>query len=325
MRISNPQLIGARFGRLVIYAGCGVLLFLLFGSRVFSAFFDNGFDITDPLIPKEEIHHGGPPRDGIPSLDSPAFITVDEAEFLSDDDRVLGIVKDGIAKAYPIRILDWHEIVNDEFNSAPVVISYCPLCGTGMAFDANVGGEARSFGVSGLLYNSDVLLYDRESESLWSQIIRKSVSGPLKGQMLEQIPMAHTTWQDWREHNPGTLVLSDETGHSRDYSRSPYSGYEVSNRIWFPVKNQSQRYHPKELVVGLNLEGKTKAYPFAELSKSTARISDQLGDTDLEVEFDAVNRTGRILDKDGNEIPTTIAFWFAWYAFFPDTEVYELN
>ena len=292
---------------------------------MYSAFFDNGFDITDPLIPKDEIHHGGPPRDGIPSIDSPAFVPIDEAAFVADDDRVLGISSNGVAKAYPIKILDWHEIVNDEFNGKPVVISYCPLCGTGMAFDANVGGQARSFGVSGLLYNSDVLLYDRESESLWSQILRTSVSGPLKGETLEQIPMAHTTWRDWREHNPGTLVLSNQTGHSRDYSRSPYSGYEASNRIWFPVKNQSQRYHPKELVIGLNLDGKTKAYPFTELAKSTNMIDDKLGLTDLKVEFDAANRTGRVLDKDGNEIPTTIAFWFAWYAFFPDTEVYALN
>lgn len=325
MRLSKPKLMSARFGRPVIYAGCGALLFLLFGGRVFSAFFDNGFDITDPLIPKEEIHHGGPPRDGIPSIDSPVFIAANEAGFLADDDRVLGIARGDIAKAYPIKILDWHEIVNDEFNGEPVVISYCPLCGTGMAFDANVGGAARSFGVSGLLYNSDVLLYDRESESLWSQIIRKSISGPLKGQVLEQIPMLHTTWHDWREQNPGTVVLTNQTGHSRDYSRSPYSGYEVSNRIWFPVKNQSQRYHPKELVIGLNLGDKTKAYPFAELSKSTSTINDKLGDTDLRVEFDAANRSGRIFDKDGNEIPTIIAFWFAWYAFFPDTEVYVLN
>lgn len=325
MPIYNTKFVRMRFGRSVLYIGCGMLLLLIFGSRVFSAFFYNGFDLTDPLIPKEEIHHGGPPRDGIPSIDNPTFIGVEEAGFLSEDDRVLGISRGGVAKAYPVKILDWHEIVNDEFNGQAVVVSYCPLCGTGMAFDANVGGEARSFGVSGLLYNSDVLLYDRESESLWSQIIRKSISGPLKGENLEQLPMAHTTWRDWREHNPGTLVLSNQTGHSRDYSRSPYKGYAASSRIWFPVKNQSQQYHPKELVIGLNLGGQTKAYPFAELSKTSGGIEDKLGEADIRVEFDAANRTGRVLDEEGNEIPTTIAFWFAWYAFFPDTEVYTIN
>ena len=322
---TNPKLIKSRLGRPIVYAGCGVLLLLLFGGRVFSAFFDNGFDITDPLIPKDEIHHGGPPRDGIPAIDHPEFVTADAAEFLAEDDRVLGIVRNGEAKAYPIRILDWHEIVNDQFNGEPIVVSYCPLCGTGMAFDADVGGQARSFGVSGLLYNSDVLLYDRESESLWSQVLRRSISGPLKGQELKQIPMAHTTWRDWRRHNPQTLVLSSQTGHDRDYSQSPYSGYELSNRIWFPVKNQSNQFHPKELVIGLNVDGRTKAYPFAELSKGPSTIADRLGNVRLNVEFDAVNRTGRVLDKAGNEIPTTIAFWFAWYAFFPDTEVYVVN
>lgn len=325
MHISNPRILSGRFSRPIIYTGLFVILFFMFGDRVFPAFFDNGFNIEDPLVPADEIHHGGPPRDGIPAIDKPVFVSVDEADFLTDKDRILGLSKDGTAKAYPVRILDFHEIVNDDFNGEAVVVSYCPLCGSGMAFDANVAGEARSFGVSGLLYNSDVLLYDRESESLWSQIMRKSVSGPLKGQDLVQIPMAHTTWRDWREHHPDTIVLSNQTGYSRDYSHSPYAGYELSNRVWFPVKNKSQKYHPKELIIGVNVDGNIKAYPFTELSKGPNKITDTLGQTDLRIEFDSGNRTGRILDMDGNEIPSTIAFWFAWYAFFPDTEVYALN
>lgn len=320
----NSRLIQGRWGRPVIYALFGVAVFLLFGDRVFSAF-DNGFDLSKTLIPSDEIHHGGPPRDGIPAIDDPIFVAAGQAGYLNDEDRVLGISIGGLAKAYPIRVLDWHEIVNDEFDGNPTVVSYCPLCGTGMAFDARIDGQSRSFGVSGLLYNSDVLLYDRESESLWSQVLRKSVSGPLIGQDLRQVPLSHTTWRDWRARHPKTLVLSTETGHSRDYSRSPYGGYADSTSIFFPVKNKSDRFHPKELVIGVNLDGNVKAYPFSELSRSRATISDKMGGTDLRIEFDAANRTGRVLDVAGDEIPSTISFWFAWYAFFPNTAVFVFN
>lgn len=318
----NSRITNSRWGRPLLYSALGVAAFLLLGDRVFSAF-DNGFDLSDALVPTDEIRHGGPPRDGIPAIDEPAFLGSDQAGFLEDEDRVLGISIEGLSKAYPIRILDWHEIVNDEFGGSPVVVSYCPLCGTGMAFDAAVDGKPRSFGVSGLLYNSDVLLYDRESESLWSQVMRKSVSGPMIGKELRQIPMSHTTWRDWRARHPDSLVLSTQTGHSRDYSRSPYGGYAESAAIFFPVKNKSARYHPKELVIGVNLGGAVKAYPFAELSRSDAVITDTLGGSELTIEFDAANRTGRVLDNSGAEIPSTIAFWFAWYAFFPNTAVFE--
>lgn len=325
MRLSNPRILNGRWGRVAVYTGFGAILYFLLGNTMVSALFDNGFDLTDTLIPAEEIHHGGPPRDGIPAIDEPVFVGQSEAGFLNEEDRVLGLSKNGVAKAYPIRILDWHEIVNDDFEGEAVVVSYCPLCGTGMAFDANVDGKTRSFGVSGLLYNSDVLLYDRESESLWSQIMRKSVAGPLIGQDLTQLPMAHTSWRDWRERNPDTLVLSIQTGHARDYSRSPYGGYNESASTFFPVKYKSAKYHPKELVIGLNIDGSIKAYPFAELDKSAGNITDKLGDVDLRIEYDAANRTGRVLDSSGQEIPSTIAFWFAWYGFFPDTEIYALN
>jgi len=142
----------------------------------------NGFKISDPLVPARLIQGGGPPRDGIPSIDAPRFVAADVAKNISATDRVLGLHVNNIAKAYPIRILNHHEIVNDRFATMPVAITFCPLCGTGIAFDAVVDGKARKFGVSGLLYNSDVLMYDRETESLWSQILGKAVNGPSKGQ-----------------------------------------------------------------------------------------------------------------------------------------------
>ncbi|PJA16725.1 MAG: hypothetical protein CO113_15630 [Elusimicrobia bacterium CG_4_9_14_3_um_filter_62_55] len=152
----------------------------------------NGFDLEGSLVPAADIHRGGPPKDGIPALSDPRFVAAADAE-LSPEDRVVGVASGGVAKAYPIRILNWHEVVNDAFGARRIAVTYCPLCGTAMVFDAVAGGRRRAFGVSGLLYNSDVLLYDRESESLWSQVLKRAVSGPEKGTALTQIPARHTT------------------------------------------------------------------------------------------------------------------------------------
>lgn len=297
---------------------CSVALAIDFDSRTF-----NGFNLNRASVPVEQIHAGGPPRDGIPSIDEPRFIDPDDANFLVPGDRVLGLAHNGVAKAYPIKILNWHEIVNDEFRGESVVVSYCPLCGTGMAFSAKVDGKDLVFGVSGLLHNSDLLLYDRYSLSLWSQIMREAVSGTYVGTRLEQLPASHTTWRDWRERHPDTLVLSRETGFKRDYSRVPYEGYEKSGRIYFPVPISDERFHPKEKVIGLTLADSAKVYPFAELSKLDAPFTDEVAGRKVTVYFDAGNRTGRIVDAEGNEIPSVIAFWFAWVAFYPDTIVYR--
>ncbi|UCH41924.1 MAG: DUF3179 domain-containing protein, partial [Gammaproteobacteria bacterium] len=144
----------------------------------------NGFDLSNSILPQDQILQGGPPRDGIPALSNPKLIKPGNASYLKPGDRVIGISLQGQARAYPIAILNWHEIVNDEINNQRFAVTYCPLCGTAVAFDATVGGKPTDFGVSGLLYNSDVLLYDRETESLWSQIMSQAISGPRVGTML---------------------------------------------------------------------------------------------------------------------------------------------
>jgi Protein of unknown function (DUF3179) len=293
-------------------------------SSVYAERVVNGFVLENTLVPSNEIRHGGPRKDGIPAIDSPRFITADEsAAFLANNDRVLGLTLSDVSKAYPIRILNYHEIVNDTFKERPITISFCPLCGTGMVFDGQYGSEQVTFGVSGLLYNSDLLMYDRLTQSLWSQIEGRAISGPAKGHVLTQLPVEHTSWEDWKQRHPKTLVLSTDTGHNRNYSRSPYPSYEADESIYFPVSNIDKRYHPKEVVLGLSIAGKSRVYPFAELAKGSGTLRDTIAGQALTIYYDSAHRSALVKNNDGDILPSVIGFWFAWMAFHPDSEVYR--
>ncbi len=283
----------------------------------------NGFDLDQALVPASQILSGGPPRDGIPAIDKPHFITAKKASFMRADELVIGVHFNGITKAYPVRILNWHEIVNDHFEQQRIVITYCPLCGTGVAFKVdNIG----LFGVSGLLYNSDVLLYDRKTQSLWSQLLMKAIAGPLKGQKLNVIALEYAHWDDWKKRNPDTLVLSTQTGFDRDYNRDPYLGYASTNRLYFPVNNTDNRYHKKEWVIGVELNGQHKAYPFSELQKTSSNpIIDDFQQQKLYFYFNKTNKTVTVTDNKHNLLPTIQAYWFAWMAFHPDSTVFTAD
>jgi len=300
-----------------------ICIFVLFKGYTTGSDPDNGFDLENMLVPREEILQGGPPRDGIPALTNPGFENAGEYERLDDGDRVLGIFRNGIARAYPLNILNWHEIVNDRIGEEEIVITYCPLCYSGMAFIANVDGKHLTFGVSGLLYNSDVLLYDHQTESLWSQIMAKSISGKFAGTALEQIPIVNTTWIDWKNRYPKTQVLSLDTGYLRQYSRDPYDDYRTSEDLYFPVKFRSAGYHPKEPVIGIEIRNNSKAYPVSELSASPSIFSDELGTVKIYITYDVTNQTGIVMDEDCQLLPSVTMYWFAWYTFHPDTQVYK--
>lgn len=284
----------------------------------------NGFDLAGALIPVDEILSGGPPRDGIPAINEPKFESAGEADWLRDKDRVLALVIQGQARAYPIRILNWHEIVNDKVGDQRFAVTYCPLCGTGVVFAANIANTSLQFGVSGLLYNSDVLLYDRNTESLWSQIMGKAVAGKLKGTLLPQIPVTHTSWKDWVKNHPDTMVLSRDTGSRRNYRNSPYAGYEKTRRLYFKVSHKSPaNYHPKERVIGVEINGHFKAYPYKELSKNgKAEFTDSFAGSNLKISWNEEAQSGNITNTDGKALPVISSYWFAWFTFHPDTEIY---
>ncbi len=291
-----------------------------------SAFAANGFDLTDSLVPRSQIEAGGPPRDGIPAIDSPRFVPTSEVDFLGPEDRVLSLTAFGETRAYPVPILVWHEVVNDWIEDLPLVITYCPLCGSGMAFLAEGVTGPLTFGVSGLLYNSDLVLYDRETESLWSQLLGQAIAGPLRGTRLRSVPLTHTTWDAWQEAHPGSLVLSTDTGYARDYGADPYADYARGSGLLASVGARSQRYHPKERVLGVTLGGVHKAYPFVELARTGANlIPDRIAGTEILVRFDHAGQSARAFGVDGVQLPAVTAYWFAWYAFHPDTAVFEAD
>ncbi len=285
----------------------------------------NGFQVEPHAIPLEEIASGGPPKDGIPALRTPQFLPADEVAFLAPEDRILGLHGTHQTKAYPIAILNWHEIVNDTFEGTPVVITYCPLCGTGMGFRRMVGNRLLTFGVSGLLYQSDVLMYDHQTESLWSQIAMEAVTGPSVGAHLKPIFLEHTTWKAWRKRYPHTLVLSRETGFTRNYSRDPYKDYALTDQLMFPLTTQDARLSPKAWILGVESHGKFKAYPFSTLEEMGPAFLDSFNGKDYVVCWDEQARSAKVVDQKGGPFPALTAYWFAWFAFHPESEVFHIH
>lgn len=284
--------------------------------------FVNGFDLANSSIPINEIIRGGPPRDGIPAIDNPKFLTAQEATFLQDSDLVIGLSRLGLARAYPLRIMLWHEVVNEQLGEEPLAVTYCPLCGTAVVFDAVINGQRLNFGVSGLLYQSDVLMYDRQTESLWSQLLLKAVTGAQMGQALKIVPSQVLTWAAWRKKFPNTEVLSTETGFPRDYTFNPYEGYDQDQRLWFGVPIHRQDFDNKDFVLGILVGNQAKAYALERLPTDRA-VTDVIGDAALRISYDPASQEPTVLNAaTGEPFPFIQSFWFAWQAFYPETDVW---
>jgi hypothetical protein len=274
--------------------------------------------IVDPA----EILSGGPPKDGIPSIDDPNFVSVKEADkWIADDELVLALEFEGETRVYPLQIMTWHEIVNDTVAGQPLAITYCPLCGSGIAYKRTIDGETVEFGTSGKLYNSNLVMYDRKTNSYWTQIDGLAVVGELTGTELEAVSIDTVVWRDWKKAHPKADVLSQETGFSRAYGRDPYGSYYEDSFLIFPVDEEDDRVHPKTVVFGIEVKGKFSAYTEIDL-KEAGTIEDTVGGVDIKVHRDQ-DGTVKITEVDsGREIVKERDFWFAWYAFHPDTKLY---
>lgn len=236
--------------------------------------------ITDPkqwLV--SPVYDGGPGKDGIPALENPEMIAASQASYLKDTDLVIGFVDGGEARAYPHAILDWHEIINDAVAGKKVALTYCPLTGTGIAYNRVVNNGETTFGVSGLLYENNLIPYDRATNSNWSQMLMKCVNGQLIGYGADVIPVIETSWSTWKKMFPGTLVVSTNTGYSRSYDRYPYlnigSDYRTDHDfILFPIGFDDRRLQRKDRVHGVIVNGRTKAYPFKSFEGQKTVVND---------------------------------------------------
>ncbi len=284
------------------------------------------FDMEPASIPKDQILSGGPPKDGIPSLTDPKMVDASEAEYLKPDDRVVGVEFNGHALAYPLRILDYHEAVNVSAGDTHFAVTYCPLCDSVTVYNREKkNGELIEFGISGLLYNSNVLLYDRQknpdNESLWSQMKSEGVTGKSNQKELEILPYQLMTWAEWKEKHPNTKVLSKDTGHYRDYNGSAYQGYFDSESLMFPVNHEDGRLPFKKRVVGVEIDGKAKAYPIDVIREQGGVIKDTLNGQTIEIQLSEKSGDA-YLTKFPENAKVINSFWFAWADFHPETGIY---
>lgn len=330
------------------------------------------------VIRVEEIQWGGVALDGIPALDNPTHIPAAEADYLTPQEVVFGLSINGDNRAYPLRIMDWHEMANDVVGGVPVSLAYCTLCGAAIAYDGRgPDGVTYTFGSSGFLYRSNKLMYDRQTFTLWNQLTGAPVLGKLVGSDLELalLPVVLTTWEAWQAQHPDTQVLSLETGYFRPYEPgAAYADYFAASDTMFPVWQRDRSLFAKEHVYALRLDGTPKAYPLTQL-EAEGVINDQIGETPLVVvmagrrlfvdgnsarggqytysnggevraygrgaeQFTPGASAGSVIDDAGRvwqvteeallgpdgarreRLPGHLAYWFGWYAFYPETLVY---
>jgi len=280
-----------------------------------------GYDESTPAkVEFEHMYQGCPARDCIPSIEEPVYVDSAAAEnFLADNELVIAIEHNGDKRAWPIRILDFHEIVNDTIGGDPVAVTWCPLCGSGLAFDRRVDGDVLEFGVSGLLHDSDLVMYDRTTSSLWQQITGEAVMGPALGQTLEEIPATITEWANWKASHPDTRVMQPPTDSGMEYDdHRRYAAYEESDRLAFPTARRDLSIHPKTVVHGFSIDGMHLAVTETALDEHDS-IEAELGEHSLTIGR-AADGSVTASDEEGRTHTAVRSFWFAWFNFHPGTE-----
>ncbi len=314
-------------------------------------------------IPIAEVKDGGPGKDGIPSIDNPKFLNINQIDFLSDDDLIVGIVSGNVVKAYPHPILDWHEVLNDEINGVFVTINYCPLTGTAFGWKSKVNDTKTTFGVSGLLYNANLILYDRNTGSNWSQMKLECVNGPLIGDKPELVNIIETNWKTWKALYPNSKILSTDTGFSRNYNNYPYGPYKTSNTYFiFQPSIFNDALPNKERVYAIIDNNESKIYQFTSFENGNV-IKDSFNSidylvvgnqniikafklsgeyTNLTFSYDFNDSESFFKDNEGNKwsvfgeaiegpragekltaAKSVVSYWFAIATFYPDPEIYK--
>lgn len=287
--------------------------------------------VTDNVkhsIPLTEIRSGGPPKDGIPSIDAPKFISPSEASaWLDDSDPGIAFSRGNTHRFYPYQILVWHEIVNDTVEGERVLVSYCPLCLTGFVFDPLVKNERVAFGTSGKLWKSNLVMYDRKTDSLWSQILGEAILGEATGTKLQLLPSDQVRFGDWRAAHPDGQVLSRDTGATRFYGSNPYGGYfSVTNLALSLAGNRDTRLPNDALIFGIVVNDHAKAYHI-DAVRQKGEVVDEFQGKQFVLKHDQKLDAVRVYERlpDGNEarINPFSSFWFSWAVAHPETELFK--
>lgn len=325
---------------------------------VFAEFLDPKWTLK---IRPDEIVWGGVKKDGIPALDNPKMISAAEAVYLKDKDEIYGISLNGEHHAYPLRIINWHEMVNVTIGGEALSLTYCTLCGSAIPYFGKINQHLTlTFGSSGLLYRSNKLMYDRQTHSLWSSLEGRPVSGPLADNnlRLKAHYVVRTTWKEWRSRHPDTRVLDIDTGYERDYNKGAYNDYFKSSKTMFPITWQDKRLKAKDWIYGIHLNGASRAYPLKRLKKFPL-LQESFQDSNLVILFNNknyevrvylagqevfsdINRDGVLVDNLGRHwevreerllqvdqqltlprLPGHLAFWFGWYSFYQNTSLWS--
>lgn len=282
-------------------------------------------DFSRAGVPLEEIMSGGPPRDGIPSIDTPRFRTASEVSDLSPREPVIGLTVRGETRAYPLRILHWHEIVNDVVGDVPVAVTYCPLCNAAIVFDRRVNGRVLEFGTTGKLRHSDLVMYDRQTETWWQQFTGEGIVGALTGTELTVLPSRLESWTEFQDRAPADAkVLVPTNPDARDYGRNPYAGYDTAARPFLFSGETPGGVEPMMRVVALDDEawtlplvrerGRVEAADGRVITWRTGQASA------LDAARVAEGRdVGTVLvSRDGADVPYDVTFAFVFFAFHPD-------
>ena len=313
-------------------------------------------------IPIEEVQDGGPGRDGIPSLSNPIMISVVNASnYIIDQDFIIGVMDGDNVIGFPMKIMDYHEIVN----FSDKTLSYCPLTGSPSVWKIEDSSVRKDFGVSGLLYNSNLILFDKETDSNWSQMLLECVEGELLGDKPTLVNSVVMTWENWKISYPDSMIMSDETGYDRTYDIYPYGSYRTGSQLLFPVNFSSDALHQKTIVLGISDELSAKAYPMDLYESGLGMIKDTMNSSEfivigdlskwfmaaysisdsegLTYDFSLIaddfpnillDSTGSVWDifgrcisgvnqgKQLERVNSIISYWFAWFTFHNETDIY---
>jgi hypothetical protein len=268
-------------------------------------------DFSTHSVPLSEFQSGGPPRDGIPPIDEPKTTSQQEAErWLGDTEPVLVVAVGDAVRAYPVQVLVWHEIANDRLGERPIAVTYCPLCNSSVVFDRRLDGRTLTFGTTGNLRKSDLVMWDRQTESWWQQLTAEAVVGKLTGRRLTVLPSQTLSWADFKQRYPQGDVLSRDTGVQRDYGRTPYEGYDQPDSQPFPFDGEADhRLPPKERVAAVFVGKETAVFPFSRLEREPV-VNDEVGGDPVVVFFrrGVVSALDAPTIDDSRDVGTAAAF-----------------